>query len=341
MDGKQSRKAHSRPGNSATFINRGGGCTEVRIMERGSSGTALIGPNALLREALAHILSGADFQILASAPCLDDSVAASLPQEHALLIIEASSDIDATVRQIETFKGHRPAGRVVVLAHQLELREMVLAFSAGANAYLLSVAASNIFIKSLELVMLGETILPPSLLGLLSNNEDASEGGNGTLDHNGQPEYDASNTDDRADDANDDDTDDDAEARRETLPKIDNNRVPRLSARQRLILRCLINGDSNKEIARRIHITEATVKVHVKAILRKIRVHNRTQAAIWAMNQRSFMPARDNQSSAVPRIEPFRRLMTRQVSPQGGEYPTSSSPEFEVGNSQDIERKND
>jgi two-component system nitrate/nitrite response regulator NarL len=31
-------------------------------------------------------------------------------------------------------------------------------------------------------------------------------------------------------------------------------------------------------------ITEATVKVHVKAILRKIRVHNRTQAAIWGMN---------------------------------------------------------
>jgi two-component system, NarL family, nitrate/nitrite response regulator NarL len=255
-------------------------------MERGSIGTALIGPNALLREALAHILSGADFQILASASRLDDSVVASLPQEHALLIIEACSDIDATVREIETFKGHRPAGRVVVLAHQLELPEMVLAFSAGANAYLLSLAASDVFIKSLELVMLGETILPPSLLGLLSNNENAPEDGNGTLDHNGKPEYDAPTTDDRADDANDDDTDDDAEAKREALPKIDNNRVPRLSARQRLILRCLINGDSNKMIARKIHITEATVKVHVKAILRKIRVSNRTQAAIWGMNHR-------------------------------------------------------
>ncbi|WP_287389377.1 LuxR C-terminal-related transcriptional regulator, partial [Mesorhizobium sp.] len=31
-------------------------------------------------------------------------------------------------------------------------------------------------------------------------------------------------------------------------------------------------------------IAEATVKVHVKAILRKIRVRNRTQAAVWAMN---------------------------------------------------------
>jgi two-component system, NarL family, nitrate/nitrite response regulator NarL len=282
-------------------------------MERGSIGTALIGPNALLREAIAHILSDADFQIVASASHIDDSVAASLPQEHALLIIEASSGIDATIRQIETFKGHRPVGRVVVLAHQLELPEMVLAFGAGANAYLVSVAASDVFIKSLELVMLGETILPTSLLSLLSNNENAPEDGNGRHDHNGKPEYDAPTTDDRADDTNGDDTEDDTEAERGTSEDIDNNRVPRLSARQKLILRCLINGDPNKTIARRIHITEATVKVHVKAILRKIRVHNRTQAAIWAMNHGSFIPARDNPSSAVskPSIQPFPRLTTR------------------------------
>jgi DNA-binding NarL/FixJ family response regulator len=50
---------------------------------------------------------------------------------------------------------------------------MVPAFSAGANAYLISVAASDVFIKSLELVMLGETILPPSVLSLLTSNENA------------------------------------------------------------------------------------------------------------------------------------------------------------------------
>ena len=37
-------------------------------------------------------------------------------------------------------------------------------------------------------------------------------------------------------------------------------------------------------IAYQLKITESTVKVHVKAILRKIRVKNRTQAAIWALN---------------------------------------------------------
>jgi two-component system nitrate/nitrite response regulator NarL len=43
-----------------------------------------------------------------------------------------------------------------------------------------------------------------------------------------------------------------------------------------------MDGDSNKIIARKFDITEATVKVHVKAILRKIQAKNRTQAAIWA-----------------------------------------------------------
>jgi two-component system nitrate/nitrite response regulator NarL len=62
-----------------------------------------------------------------------------------------------------------------------------------------------------------------------------------------------------------------------------------LSPREKSIMKCLIEGDSNKSIARKIDIAEATVKVHVKAILRKIRVQNRTQAAIWGMNNGSLV----------------------------------------------------
>ena len=58
-----------------------------------------------------------------------------------------------------------------------------------------------------------------------------------------------------------------------------------LSDRELEILDCLVNGHSNKLIARRCNITEATVKVHLKAILRKISVANRTQAAVWAINK--------------------------------------------------------
>ena len=60
-------------------------------------------------------------------------------------------------------------------------------------------------------------------------------------------------------------------------------RQPVLGRRRELvILRTLTEGASNKIIARKLVITESTVKVHMKAILRKLRLQNRTQAAIWA-----------------------------------------------------------
>jgi two-component system, NarL family, nitrate/nitrite response regulator NarL len=56
-----------------------------------------------------------------------------------------------------------------------------------------------------------------------------------------------------------------------------------LSSREQSILKCLTNGQSNKSIARELNLTEATVKAHVKSIMRKINAENRTQAAIWGI----------------------------------------------------------
>jgi two-component system nitrate/nitrite response regulator NarL len=61
-----------------------------------------------------------------------------------------------------------------------------------------------------------------------------------------------------------------------------------LSEREEQILKALVRGHSNKMIARMYSVTEATVKVHMKSILRKIRVANRTQAAIWAIKNANF-----------------------------------------------------
>jgi two-component system nitrate/nitrite response regulator NarL len=65
-------------------------------------------------------------------------------------------------------------------------------------------------------------------------------------------------------------------------PTPGNDVVRSLSRRELVILRTLTEGASNKIIARKLVITESTVKVHMKAILRKLRLQNRTQAAIWA-----------------------------------------------------------
>jgi two-component system nitrate/nitrite response regulator NarL len=59
----------------------------------------------------------------------------------------------------------------------------------------------------------------------------------------------------------------------------------RLSERETEIVLCLADGMPNKVIASSLTITESTVKVHLKSILRKLGVSNRTQAAIWAINR--------------------------------------------------------
>ncbi len=59
--------------------------------------------------------------------------------------------------------------------------------------------------------------------------------------------------------------------------------LPALSERERQVINGLIKGESNKTIARAFGIAEATVKVHMKAILRKVPCSNRTQVAIWAL----------------------------------------------------------
>ncbi len=56
-----------------------------------------------------------------------------------------------------------------------------------------------------------------------------------------------------------------------------------LSAREAQVLQLLIAGSSNKVIARELAISSETVKIHMKALLRKLNARNRTQAALWGI----------------------------------------------------------
>jgi two-component system nitrate/nitrite response regulator NarL len=209
--------------------------------------TILAEPNILFREGLARILRSSRFRIICSAARYEEALVDAPSLENLLLVIGAGDD---TSEQIRSFKQKYRSARATVVAGAYRRSEVVSAFKAGANAYFIQETTCEAFIKSLELVMLGETLMPAEILQLVLDNAD----------HSSQPE-------------------------RETSVLLPINRAvtPGLSQQERRILNCLVEGDSNKLIARKIDIAEATVKVHVKAILRKIQVHNRTQAAIWAM----------------------------------------------------------
>src|SRR5712664_3414127 len=225
---------------------------------RQSFAIVLVGKRILLREGLARILRSVNFRVLASV-----SSAGDLPQNklqlHRLLflIVHTGEDFDAAVEQIERLSDRHPGARIAIVADHYRPDELVSAFRAGANGYVVDVMTCDVFIRSIELVMMGETIFPPAFLSFVLNPD-----GN---------HLDAAVSRDEND-----------------LVTTEDTIGPQLSPQEKSILRCLIEGDSNKCIARKIDIAEATVKVHVKAILRKIRVQNRTQAAIWGMNNGSL-----------------------------------------------------
>ncbi len=67
-----------------------------------------------------------------------------------------------------------------------------------------------------------------------------------------------------------------------------------LSAREMEVLGCITQGLSNKEIATKLGISHQTVKNHVTAILRKLNVEDRTQAAVYAL-RRGWMRLHDDE----------------------------------------------
>jgi two-component system nitrate/nitrite response regulator NarL len=70
-------------------------------------------------------------------------------------------------------------------------------------------------------------------------------------------------------------------------PKVRASEPVGLTEREREILIHISGGESNKVIARKLHIAEATVKVHVKHLLKKLGLKSRVEAAVWAITHKS------------------------------------------------------
>jgi DNA-binding NarL/FixJ family response regulator len=141
-------------------------------------------------------------------------------------------------------KAEAPAVKVIVLTTFEEDEEVFSALRAGAAGFLLKDAPSEKLCEAIRFAARGETWLQPSVAAKLVAEF-------GRLAPRPVP------------------------AATGVLPEP-------LSAREREVLRCLADGMSNKEIGRKLAISEGTVKNHMSQVLGKLQVLDRTQAALRA-----------------------------------------------------------
>jgi two-component system nitrate/nitrite response regulator NarL len=218
--------------------------------------TALICANTIMRSGIELILSGSCF-IPAESTIgnLPDSPVCSGDLPSMVIICEYMS-LKEYADLLDGLVVTCPSARKVLMADHLKPEEVIYLFDRGLDGYCSTSMAPNALVKSLELVMQGErymhsSIALPILLKAGERSGFAPSGSN-VINFRG-------------------------------VSRADAGRVNVLSDRETQILKLLMQGASNKVIARDLGLAEATVKVHVKAILKKVRVENRTQAAMWAV----------------------------------------------------------
>jgi two-component system nitrate/nitrite response regulator NarL len=170
--------------------------------------------------------------------------------DNALLLIRKPSDTAEFEDDLIRLKQSAQSCRVVVLTGTMSTDQMVISFAAGADGFLLEEISTEALLESLNLVMLGEKVFPSRLAVTLCAESVARHA----------PPCTSSFSDDL------------------------------LSSRELEVVQRLAGGMPNKVIANELEISEATVKVHLKSILKKLQVTNRTQAAIWALQNGLFAP---------------------------------------------------
>ena len=246
-------------------------------------------PCALTRDALRCILANSQFRPLRILPTLDGGVENYLGSAGICIWLLGVREYALTTNDlVRRVVAASPSVRPVILAASHTPKDVVPALASGVCGFLSQNIPSKQLIKSLELVALGQTVIHPQFhlaafaqMAVQSHSTLEFEATSASSGNNGYKAI--------------------AEPPRHSevlypaallaLPAAESGTsnggpagevVRDLSRRELVILRTLTEGASNKVIALKLVITESTVKVHMKAILRKLRLQNRTQAAIWA-----------------------------------------------------------
>ena len=236
-------------------------------------------PSSLLHSGLRQLLAKSRFRPVRITATLTEDLETYLKSlESAVWLVGVERSAANTNALVHKVVAANPCVKAVIIAASQEPEDIVGALRAGARGYLRQDIPGETLLKSLELIAHGGMSVHPQFVaseithanGHAADNDDAtadaSTNGRLALTRNARPR--SLFTGAKLVESNESQSGD----------------VPSLSRREMLILRMLMQGASNKTIALALVITELTVKVHMKAILRKLRLQNRTQAAIWARN---------------------------------------------------------
>jgi two-component system nitrate/nitrite response regulator NarL len=204
--------------------------------------------NQLVREGIARILNSSKMDVVGETRSLMEvlELLRGNQVDANLLLADPSNDSELQFEAMAQIRQEFPSLRIVILTNQLAASSLDKALGAGASGFLPKDMSGDALRFSLELVLLGERIFP-TIRSVLES--DPARGPPVAVE----------------------------------APARTSDSIP-LSRRESQILQCLVDGLPNKTIARNLDMAEATVKVHLKSILRKLNVQNRTQAAIWGMN---------------------------------------------------------
>lgn len=226
----------------------------------------IISKNVLICMGIKYILEASCFEATRAVPDVETIANDYSDVKHNLFIIDGNNPADRVIDGVTYLRENYPKARIVMIADSYDLGFVQLGRRAGVNGFCLSGSNREVLITSLELVMLGADVLPAALTVSLLSGTDAHAVPKPLDGH--------VNAEERSEDP----------------------RAKNLSARESEVLSHLVEGQANKVIARKLDVTEGTIKVHIKTILKKIGVANRTQAAIWAS---THLPSKHGSSLAV------------------------------------------
>ena len=175
------------------------------------------------------------------------------PASCAMVILSlGSASVEDPQQQalIKSTRKSMPRAPLVIFSDREEPNEVCAAFEAGAAGFMPTSIDPSVALQALSFIKCGGSFFPPSALHKEKQSVAAQVGVEAPAHADVEPLRPAS----------------------------------RLTAKQEEVLQLLRRGQSNKVIASQLGLSEATVKVHLRCIMRKLGVVNRTQVAIASMN---------------------------------------------------------